>query len=156
MSISYTNYLYSICEQLKAIIIAEFPRFGAKNRLLFKKLNIVDLAEVKFRFLNNMVKCLRISNNKYIIAESVLDSISDSDFWLYDKSVDRYLNVDSACVNISNGVSFGVMRAKINNHNRGLKRLDACKMEKDVANSQFNAINEKLDLLLKYFSKGEK
>jgi len=102
VSISYTNYLYSICEQLKAIIIAEFPRFGAKNRLLFKKLNIVDLAEVKFRFLNNMVKCLRISNNKYIIAESVLDSISDSDFWLYDKSVDRYLNVDSACVNISN------------------------------------------------------
>ena len=44
MSISYTNYLYSICEQLKAIIIAEFPRFGAKNRLLFKKLDIVDLS----------------------------------------------------------------------------------------------------------------
>ena len=33
MSISYTNYLNSICEQLKAIIIAEFPRFGAKNRM---------------------------------------------------------------------------------------------------------------------------
>jgi len=57
---------------------------------------------------------------------------------------------------VTAGVSFGVMRARINNHNRELKRLDACKMEKDVANSQFNAINEKLDLLLKYFSKGEK
>ena len=79
--------------KMKNIIYGDHSYAGMKS---------LNPAEVNFSYLNNMVKCLRISNNKYIIAESVLDSISDSDFWLYDKSVDRYLNVDSACVNISN------------------------------------------------------
>lgn len=43
MSISYTNHFKVIYDEVKARIIAEFPRFKNKNRILFKDINDKDL-----------------------------------------------------------------------------------------------------------------
>jgi len=43
VSITYTNHFKTIYDEIKARIVAEIPRFGGKNRCLFRQVNAKDL-----------------------------------------------------------------------------------------------------------------
>jgi len=43
MSITYTNHFKAVYDEVKARIVAEFPRFGNKNRILLKDIEAKDL-----------------------------------------------------------------------------------------------------------------
>lgn len=49
---------------------------------------------------------------------------------------------------IAVGTSYGVMRARLNNHSKELTKLDDCKAEKDVMRAEFKSLTAKLDLLI--------
>lgn len=52
--ITYTNHFKSIIDQIKSIIISEFPRFGGKNRILFGPIDDTHLGPEDVIFLRPM------------------------------------------------------------------------------------------------------
>ena len=55
MSITYTNHFKAIYDEVKARIVAEFPRFGNKNRILLKTIESKDLGSEDIIFIKPSV-----------------------------------------------------------------------------------------------------
>jgi len=69
---------------------------------LFDSIKSTTPADINFKYENNMVECIKISSNKYMVGKSTLNEINTDDIWLYDTQTGRYLNLDPSHVTINN------------------------------------------------------